>query len=128
MKIGEIATRTGVPASTLRYYESLGLLPMPRRVSGRRQYDDDVFQSVALIQLAQQAGFKLNEIRFLLQPTGDHAILAAGWQQLAPQKIIELDALIARTQAMKARLQEGLACQCQQMDDCELIMEKVDSY
>jgi MerR family redox-sensitive transcriptional activator SoxR len=46
LSIGEVARRTGVPASALRYYEDAGLLPAPRRVSGRRRYDAEVLRRV----------------------------------------------------------------------------------
>ncbi len=65
--IGEVSERTGVPASTLRYYDRLGILPLPERVKGRRRYGGEVVERVALIQLAQQAGFRLAEIQPLWQ-------------------------------------------------------------
>ena len=51
--------------STLRYYESIGLLPAPQRVSGRRRYDAGVLQRLEIIRTAQQAGFTLAELRVL---------------------------------------------------------------
>ena len=53
--IGEIARQSGVPASTIRYYEELELLPPARRVSGQRRYDDTILQQLNLIQLAKQS-------------------------------------------------------------------------
>ncbi len=119
--IGEIARRVGLKPSALRYYEGIGLLPEPERISGRRVYDEAVFRQVAGIQLAKQAGFTLDEIALLMdeQTAGSYA---GRWQQLAEHKLQELDALIASAQLMKARLAEGLACQCEALTDCELIL------
>ena len=64
--IGEIANLAGVQPSTLRYYESIGILPAPRRVSGQRRYSVEVLQILAVIQLAKEANFTLPEIRALL--------------------------------------------------------------
>ncbi|MFN8563711.1 MAG: MerR family transcriptional regulator [Anaerolineae bacterium] len=62
MTISEVARRVGVRTSTLRYYESIGLLPAPKRVSGRRRYDSAVLQRLEIIRTAQQAGFTLAEL------------------------------------------------------------------
>ncbi len=53
MTIGEIAQRVGVRASTLRYYENVGLLPTPKRISGKRYYDVTVLKRLAIIQLTK---------------------------------------------------------------------------
>ncbi len=66
MTIGEVARQTGVRTSTLRYYEEIGLLPAPSRVNGQRRYDAGILQSLALIHVAQQAGFTVAEIQVLL--------------------------------------------------------------
>ncbi|HEX2211710.1 MAG TPA: MerR family transcriptional regulator, partial [Longimicrobium sp.] len=63
LSIGEVARRTGVAASALRYWEDAGLLPAPRRVGGRRRYDADAVRRVEVLRSAQQAGFTLAEIR-----------------------------------------------------------------
>jgi MerR family redox-sensitive transcriptional activator SoxR len=61
-----VARRVGIRTSALRYYERVGLLPAPRRVSGRRRYDESTVQMLRLIQLAQGAGFTVAEIQTLL--------------------------------------------------------------
>ena len=63
MAIGEVARRAGVRASALRYYESIGILPAPRRVNGRRRYDGEVLELLTVVRVAQQAGFTAAEIR-----------------------------------------------------------------
>ena len=70
MSIGEVARRAGVKPSALRYYEGIGMLPSPERANGRRRYDGEVLREVldrlAVVRVAQQAGFTLSEIRTLL--------------------------------------------------------------
>jgi MerR family redox-sensitive transcriptional activator SoxR len=63
--IGEVAKRAGIRASAIRYYESAGVLPAPQRVNGHRRYDSEVLDRLAVIQIAQQAGFTVAEIRTL---------------------------------------------------------------
>jgi DNA-binding transcriptional MerR regulator len=64
MKIGELAQRTGIPASTIRYYEKEGLLPKAQRgVNGYRVYQDNALERLDLIQLGQNLGLSLDAIR-----------------------------------------------------------------
>jgi MerR family transcriptional regulator, redox-sensitive transcriptional activator SoxR len=62
MNISEIARIAGVRPSALRYYESIGLIPRPKRINRRRYYDSAVIQRLASVQLAKQAGFTIAEI------------------------------------------------------------------
>ena len=70
MSIGEVDQRVGVRPSALRYYEGVRLLPPPERENGRRRYDGEVLREaldrLAVVRVAQQAGFTLSEIRTLL--------------------------------------------------------------
>ena len=120
--IGEIARHSGVPGSTLRYYESIGLLPAPRRVNGRRRYEADALQWLYVIAVAQRAGFTLGEIRelFLGFPAGTTP--ATRWETLARRKLVELDAQLARIHMMRRVLHEGLRCGCPTMEQCALWM------
>lgn len=120
LSIGEVARRTGVPASALRYYEDAGLLPAPRRVSGRRRYDPEVVRRVQVLRFAQQAGFTLAEIRTLFHGFGAETPLGERWAALAAAKLVELDALVARAARMRRAIEAGLACGCARMEDCNL--------
>jgi MerR family redox-sensitive transcriptional activator SoxR len=75
LTIGEIAARAGLNTSHIRYYERVGVLPTADRESGRRRYHEDVLHRLAIIDVAQRAGFTLDEIRDLTGPTntGAHA-------------------------------------------------------
>jgi MerR family redox-sensitive transcriptional activator SoxR len=124
LAIGEVARRAGIRPSALRYYESISLLPEPRRVGGRRRYDQSTVQMLKVIQLAQQAGFTVAEIQTLLHGFEPGTPPAARWQPLARQKLRELDALIERAQHMKHILETGLNCGCLRLEDCAIALEK----
>src|SRR3989442_829672 len=66
LTIGEIATRAGVRTSSIRYYESIGVLPEPERRNGQRRYGPEAVERLKVIAVAQQAGFSLSEIGELL--------------------------------------------------------------
>lgn len=124
LAIGEVARRAGIRTSALRYYERVGLLPAPKRVSGRRRYDESTVQLLRLIQFAQSAGFTVAEIQTLLHGFGPDTPPAARWQPLARKKLAELDALILRVQQMKQVLSTGLNCGCLRLEDCAVVLEQ----
>jgi MerR family redox-sensitive transcriptional activator SoxR len=123
LAIGEVARRAGIRPSALRYYESIGLLPAPKRVSGRRRYDESVVQMLRVIQLAQQSGFTVAEIQTLLHGFAPDTPPAARWRPLAQHKIAELDALIERAQRMRRILETGLNCGCLRLEDCAVALD-----
>jgi MerR family redox-sensitive transcriptional activator SoxR len=121
LTIGEVARRGGVRPSALRYYERAGLLPPARRVGGRRRYDAGTLQRLAAIRAAQGAGFTLAEIRAMRDDGGADTPPSSRWRALAGRKRAELDARIARAEAMKRALDAGLRCDCLTLDDCALV-------
>jgi MerR family redox-sensitive transcriptional activator SoxR len=124
LTIGEVARQAGIQPSALRYYESIGLMPAPRRVSGRRRYDERTVQMLRIVRLAQDAGFTIAEVQVLLNGFAPDTPPAARWQPLASRKIEELDALIARAQQMKQVLATGLNCGCLRLEDCAIVLEE----
>jgi DNA-binding transcriptional MerR regulator len=113
--IGELARRTGVAASALRYYERIGLLSPAERAGERRHYPPSSAERVALIRLYQDAGFTLAEIRRLL------ATMNRGrpaWDRLAERKIAELDARIADAQRARKLIEHALQCPYRDHLDC----------
>jgi MerR family redox-sensitive transcriptional activator SoxR len=73
MLIGEVARRSGLTASPLRYYERAGLVPAPARASKRRQYEPRVMGRIRIIQVARDAGFTISETRaFFSGFPGEH--------------------------------------------------------
>jgi MerR family redox-sensitive transcriptional activator SoxR len=120
LTIGEVARRAGVRTSALRYYESIGLLPAPRRVSGRRRYDSAAVQMLGVIHLAQQAGFTIAEIQTLFHGFAAGTPPAERWRPLAEHKLGEIDALIDRAQHMRRLLETLLQCGCVSLEECSI--------
>jgi MerR family redox-sensitive transcriptional activator SoxR len=118
LTISEIAKQAGIRASAIRYYESVGLLPLPKRVSGQRRYQADVLRRLAFIQAAQAVGFSVVEMQTLLQELDGDDPLSIRWQNLAQQKLLEVNALIQRAQSMKRMLENGLHCSCSDLEQC----------
>lgn len=106
MDIGEVAKRSGVPASALRYYEQKGLIASNGRQGLRRTFDPGVLERLALIALGQTAGFTLHEIAAMFGPDGrpdnDRRSLLA--------KAREIDAMIHRLAALRRGLRHAAAC------------------
>ena len=118
MRIGEVAERVGVKTSLLRYYEEVGLLPEPERVSGQRRYDHSVLRRLAVIDVAQRAGMSLDEIRLLVQHGTEP--ISGQLRELAARKLPEIDALIERAERVRSWLETATGCDCQSIDDCAL--------
>jgi MerR family transcriptional regulator, redox-sensitive transcriptional activator SoxR len=119
MSISQVAREAGVRPSTLRYYEDIGLLPRPDRVSGRRSYNPDIMQRIVIIRTAQKAGFTLDELRVLFDdilPGSDAA--GAKWNDLIQRKLHELDALMSNVQSMKKLLEDMQDCDDDELAEC----------
>ena len=80
LSIGQLAAKAEINASTLRYYESVGLLPDPERKNNQRRYDEGVLDRINFIKVAQQTGFSIQEIAILLEgfEPGDSLIRSVG--------------------------------------------------
>ncbi len=118
MRIGEVARRAGVRVSLIRYYEDVGLLPEPYRVSGQRRYDETVLRRLAVIDVAQRAGLSLAEIRELVDHGNDP--LSGRMHELAERRLPEIDALIERAQRVRGWLERAAGCGCETIDECAL--------
>ncbi len=123
LTIGQIATASGIAASAIRYYESVGVLPKPRRRNGRRVYDDAVLDLLRAIQVAKAAGFSIKELRTLVRGFTNGASLSKMWKALANEKLIALDAMIERANAMKDVLRAGLEYDCLTPADCRILSD-----
>jgi DNA-binding transcriptional MerR regulator len=114
MDIAEVARRSGVPASTLRYYEEKGLIASAGREGLRRRFAPGVLDQLALIALGQAAGFSLDEIGTMFRPDGrpsiDRGMLAA--------KAAELDTMIKRLKAMSDGLKHAAVCPARSHAEC----------
>ena len=122
LTIGQVAGAAGLNTSAVRYYERVGVLPAPERVSGQRRYSQETIDRLRTIQAAQQAGFSLDEITQLLRGAEDgHA--AEELRALAERKLPDVEDLIQRAETMKAWLQTAASCQCGSLDVCGLFSE-----
>jgi MerR family redox-sensitive transcriptional activator SoxR len=111
-----VAAQSDTPASTLRYYEDIGLIPPPRRESGQRVIDESILTRLAFIKVAQQIGFSLSEIDQRL-----NGAPSTNWRDLAQGKMAEIDAAIQRYETMKVLLHRGLTCGCIDLESCDLL-------
>jgi DNA-binding transcriptional MerR regulator len=118
LTIGELARRTGLRTSALRFYEQLGLLRPAARVGGQRRYDPSAVQQLAVLALLQETGFALAE---LAQLAVDPATARTRWPTLAQAKLAELDAQIRQATAAKQLLEDALACDCPQPAQCDRV-------
>jgi MerR family transcriptional regulator, redox-sensitive transcriptional activator SoxR len=120
--IGEVARRTGLRPSAIRYYEAAGLLPRPPRRGGRRMFEPLVLQRVALIELMRRGGFTIAEMRTLLHGFTRRTAPSARWRTFTKRKLDELAERIARARAMQRVLQRIRQCACPTLDDCGRLM------
>lgn len=120
LTIGQVAKRAGVATSTIRYYERVGLLSKPDRVSGQRRCDPEVLGRLGFIGVAQGAGFKLREIKELLAGIDEEGRMAERMRALSERKLSEIEALLERTQAMKGWLEVAKQCGCATPEECAL--------
>jgi MerR family transcriptional regulator, redox-sensitive transcriptional activator SoxR len=111
LTIGELAARTGLPASTLRYYDRIGLVPATARSGGQRRYDPTVIGRVRAVMLCQRSGFNLEEIGRLLGG-------GRPWQALARRKVEELQGRIAELEQTMTLLRSAMECGCQSLEAC----------
>jgi MerR family redox-sensitive transcriptional activator SoxR len=118
MSISQVARQVGVRASTLRYYESIGLLASPKRVSGRRRYDAAVLQRLEIIRTAQQAGFTLAELRVLFDEVLTNSAPPARWHELVQRKVDEMNLVLQNVQSMKNLLEDIMHCDDAELEDC----------
>jgi MerR family redox-sensitive transcriptional activator SoxR len=118
LTIGELARRTGLRTSALRFYEQLGLLRPTARVGGQRRYDPSAVQQLAVLALLQETGFALAELAEL---AADPATARVRWRPLAQTKLAELEAQIRQATAAKQLLEHALACHCPHPAQCELV-------
>jgi DNA-binding transcriptional MerR regulator len=105
LTIGELARRAGVATSALRYWEDLGLMPAPDRISGRRRYPESALGLVGVILLLRDAGFTLAEQKAM---TGGAS--PDEWRRLAAHKLAELDEQIVQAQAARVAIDHALHC------------------
>jgi DNA-binding transcriptional MerR regulator len=114
LDITEVAQRSGLPASTLRYYEEKRLIVSIGRRGLRRLFDPGVLERLALISLGRTVGFSLDEIALMFGPDGRPRID----RQMLAAKAEELDRAIRRLRAMRDSLRHAAACPAPSYMEC----------
>lgn len=123
LSIGEVARRSGKAASAIRYYEDVGLVDPPERVSGRRRYDPEVVRRLAVIETAQRAGLTLDEIRLLLRAEPSDRAATEQLRVIAEQKLPQLREAIERAELVRGWLEDAARCYCPTLAECPLFDE-----
>lgn len=113
--IGQLSDETGVPASTLRFWERKGLLPVAERRGGQRRYTDDALTQVATLLLCQEAGFTLAEVREIGQ---ELATRTDSWRDVIRVKITDIERDQARLAHAKTLLEHALECRHEVLSEC----------
>jgi DNA-binding transcriptional MerR regulator len=114
MDISEVAKRSGIAASALRFYEEKGLIASVGRQGARRRFSPDVLHQLALISLGQAAGFSLHEIHSMFSPQGEPNID----RSRLSVKADEADALVKRLRAISRALRHAAACPAPSHAEC----------
>ena len=122
LSIGEVATRSGIATSALRFYEAQGLLASRRTGGNQRRYERAVLRRVALIRAGRAAGIPLERIRSALDtlPPG-RTPTRRDWERLSRVWRSDLDEQIAMLHAVRDRLTTCIGCGCLSIDACTLL-------
>lgn len=120
MRIGQLATETGVPTKTIRYYEDIGVLSPPERTaSGYRDFDEAATERLRFVRAAQRAGLTLNEVRSVFEVRDGGEVPCGHVADLIEHKLTEMDERMSALRRTKRELQL-LRRRAQQLDpsDC----------
>jgi len=118
--IGDVARASGKAPSAIRYYESIGLLPEPVRISGRRRYPAETARSLAIIDTAQRAGLTLGDIQLLLRASPEDAAAVERLREVAERQLPILREAIARAEVVRRWLEQAADCCCPTLETCPL--------
>jgi MerR family redox-sensitive transcriptional activator SoxR len=121
ISIGEVAARSGVATSALRFYESVGLLRARRTSGGRREYPRHVLRRVAFIRIAQRMGLTLEDVKEALSLVpADRAPTRAEWARVSRAWRARLDERVAMLLALRDELTSCIGCGCLSLKRCRL--------
>jgi DNA-binding transcriptional MerR regulator len=112
LTIGELASATGVPTSTLRFWERRGLLEPDRRVGGKRRYTEESRLQVALLRTGQQAAMTLAELRAF------NASLCHDWRDVLRKKLADVERRRGELERAHAMLSHAVACPHENLMSC----------
>jgi MerR family redox-sensitive transcriptional activator SoxR len=121
LTISDVARRSGVAATTLRFYEDVGLITSQRTAGNQRRYSRDVLRRVSFIRAAQEVGLHLREINESLATLPvDRAPTKQEWEAFAERWRPRLDHQISTLIGIRDRLAGCIGCGCQSLDDCQV--------
>ncbi|WP_368346435.1 Cu(I)-responsive transcriptional regulator [Pelagovum sp. HNIBRBA483] len=124
MTIGEVATRSGLPAKTIRYYEDIGLIRPQRGENGYRSFRESDLHKLAFLGRARALGFSIEDCRTLLELYEDNARESAQVKQVAQQHLGQIEEKIAQLQAMHETLSHLVsACAGDNRPDCPILAD-----
>ena len=122
LTIGELARRSGVAPSALRFYEEHGLIRARRTDGNQRRYERAMLRRIAFVQAGKAAGIPLRRIGDALATLPDSRIPnRRDWERLSKRWREDLDARIATLEALRGRLDTCIGCGCLSIDKCELL-------
>ena len=123
LSIGTLAKRTGTKVQTIRYYEQIGLMPEPgRSEGGQRRYGAAELDRLAFVRHSRQLGFSLEAIRELLDLSDSPERSCAQVDAVAHKQLNEVEARIARLEALRAELQRMISeCRLDRVANCRIL-------
>lgn len=121
LSIGQLAKRTGVAVSAIRFYEERGLIESSRNAGGQRRFKRATIRRVSFVRIAQGLGFSLTSIREQFDSLPDRRTpTARDWEKLSARFAIDIDQRIAGLQQMRDRLTKCIGCGCLSLTHCQL--------
>ncbi|WP_299779922.1 Cu(I)-responsive transcriptional regulator [uncultured Roseobacter sp.] len=124
MNISDVASSTGLPVKTIRYYEDIGLIAPARSANGYRQFSDSDLHKLAFIGRARSLGFGIDACRDLLRLYNDQTRASADVKKLAQSHLGEIDRKIAELGQMRATLSHLVdACAGNDRPDCPILAD-----
>jgi MerR family redox-sensitive transcriptional activator SoxR len=121
LSIGEVADRTGVTVSALRFYEAKGLITAVRSGGGQRRFAREVLRRVAFVRVAQQVGLSLEDVRDALESLpGERTPTVADWARVSKQWRAALDERIRLLELVRDDLASCIGCGCLSLHTCKL--------
>ena len=122
LTIGQVAARTGVATSALRFYEERGLISSERNGGGHRRYARPVIRRVAFILFAQRVGLTLEQIgEELAQLPASRTPRREDWERLSAAWRVRVDEQIAQLERLRDSLTDCIGCGCLSLDRCALV-------
>jgi MerR family redox-sensitive transcriptional activator SoxR len=121
LSVGQVAQRSGVPISTVHFYQAKGLISGWRSPGNQRRFARDVLRRIAFIKVAQRAGIPLSEIHVVLSTLPhNHPPTRRDWHRLSSQWRAEIDARIRRLTQLRDRFGDCIGCGCLSLEACPL--------